>query len=285
MIGTSFDPIAVDEAGPPPEVNSRRKADVIALYAWRLGVTFEQLGTLPYSDKHDRHRPSLRRFATAAFRAAGVDENVPHKRTSETWRYLREALNELADRERFGFGTAPARDLLEQRAQWLPTVVELPGAVGDREVAIAVAFRDVAEGRPVTPLAPEPHRVRRVRPSELAPYASDEAPALVTSGCPPALAGSTAGPPRGWLEFARLDPVPGRSCRWCGAPAVVGTLNGWRCAQHWPVPGDPRGDWGWQMNWSPKRDAAACLLSRCYCGRCPHYDVTGQPVRSLRGGA
>jgi hypothetical protein len=285
------------------EANARRKAKAIAEFAWRLGISYDELGTLEYSDRHDRHKPTLRRFAAAAFRAAGVDENVPHSRTSDTWRYLRGELVELADRERFGFDPPPARDLLEQRGQWIaeawpavdpmhetqppplsleqrqrpprPPGLELEAGetIGDREVAVAVALADAFEARP-----------RRVRPSELAPYAAGDAPALVTSGCPPHVRDSTTDPPRGWLELAALGPLPGRSCRWCGAVAVVGTLNGWRCAQHWPWPGDPKGDWGWQLNWSPGPNVGACLASRCYCGRCAHYDVTGQPVRSLRGG-
>lgn len=279
------------------EANARRKAEVIALFAWRLGISYDELVTLEYSDRHDRHKPTLRRFAATAFKAAGVTENVPHSRTSDTWRYLRGELVELSDRERFGFDPPPARDLLEQRGQWIaeawpavdpmhesppdPLALEPGETIGDREVAVAVAFRDVAEGRPIEPYVPPS---RRVRPSELAPYAAGDAPALVTSGCPPHVRDSTTDPPRGWLELAKLPPLTGRSCRWCGAGAIVGTLNGWRCAQHWPWPGDPKGDWGWQLNWTPGPNVGACLASRCYCGRCAHYDVTGQPVRSLRGG-
>jgi hypothetical protein len=278
------------------EANARRKAEVIALFAWRLGISYDELVTLEYSDRHDRHKPTLRRFAATAFKAAGVTENVPHSRTSDTWQYLRGELVELADRERFGFDPPPARDLLEQRGQWIaeawpavdpmhetqplklpPGVIACGPAAGElppEDVATVVEFaRELEQRRP-----------RRVRPSELAPYAAGDAPALVTSGCPPHVRDSTTDPPRGWLELAQLGPLPGRSCRWCGAGAVVGTLNGWRCAQHWPWPGDPKGDWGWSLNWAPGPTVGACLASRCYCGRCAHYDVTGQPVRSLRGG-
>lgn len=252
------------------EANARRKAALIALYAWRLGITFDELGALEYSDKHDRHRPTLRRFAAAAFKAAGVDENVPHSRTSDTWRYLRVELDELADRERYGFDPPPARDLLEQRGDWIPAawpdVAGFPPDLTREQLAAA------------TPAA------RRIRPVDLVPYAADERPALVASGCPPLLKGSTIAPPRGWLELAELGPLePARSCRWCGAAAIIGTPNGWRCSGHWPVPGDPKGDWGWRLNWAPKPERGPCLRAVCYCGRCPHYDVTCQPLQSLRG--
>jgi hypothetical protein len=235
------------------EANARRKAKAIAAFAWRLGISYDELVTLEYSDRHDRHKPTLRRFAAAAFKAAGVDENVPHSRTSDTWRYLR---GELADRERFGFDPPSARDLLEQRGQWIaeawPAVDpmhETPSPAGEL-AAVVEAVADELDSREQPLVVTRP---RRVRPVELAPYAAGDAPALVTSGCPPHVRDSTTDPPRGWLELAKLGPLPGRSCRWCGAGAVVGTLNGWRCAQHWPWPGDPKGDWGWQLNWAPGR--------------------------------
>lgn len=109
----------------------------------------------------------------------------------------------------------------------------------------------------------------------------------MTAGSPPLLPGETIAPaPRGWDALAQLPPLQGRSCRWCGAPAIVGTLNGYRCADHPPVRGDARGDWGWGFNWAPTERTGRCLPSRCYCGRCPQYDPTGEPsglsVRELR---
>lgn len=295
-----YDPAADDEHGPDAEENARRKAKVIAAYAWRLGITFDELGALPYSDKHDRKRPTLRRFAAAAYRAAGVAENVPHSRTSDTWRHLREELEALAERAEFGAGDVPAGDLLDERTRWLPdrepdeipaeippplTAAQLAAATpvarqfGD--VARRVADRLDADERHAGPLLPPPPS-RRVRPVDLLPYA--EAPALVTSGARPVLPGEPAPPgrPRGWDALVALGPLdPPRPCRWCGEPAVVGTLNGWRCAEHPPVRGDVRGDWGWGLDWTPK-PGRSCPATGCWCGRCDRYDVKGEPLRSLR---
>lgn len=121
---------------------------------------------------------------------------------------------------------------------------------------------------------------RRARPLDLVAYATP--PALVTAGSPPLLPGEAipTGPPRGWAVLAAPGPLnPARPCRWCGAPAVVGTLNGWRCADHPPRRGDPRGDWGWGFNWAPNPAKPPCLAAACYCGRCPHYDPAGQALK------
>jgi hypothetical protein len=271
----AYDP---DEA----EENAKAKAAQIALYAYRLGIAFDDLGRLPYSDRTDRKAPTLRRFAAAAFQAAGIRANVPHSRTSDTWRYVRAQLADFAERERYGFDPPP-RDLLDERASWLPRPVETvplpdPGEPPDD-------MPDVIPGREAEAAEYERRRAavlppRRARPLDLVAY--DTPPALVTAGSPPLLPGEKirSGPPRGWHLLAALGPVqPERPCRWCKYPAIVGTLNGWRCWAHWPVRGDPRGDWGWNLNWAPNPGKPPCLAAVCYCGRCPHYDPAGQPLK------
>jgi hypothetical protein len=71
-------------------------------------------------------------------------------------------------------------------------------------------------------------------------------------------------PPRGWDVLAGLPPLPGRVCLICDAPAIVGTLDGYRCAAH-----PPR--WGQGLDWTPK--GRPCAGVRCYCGRCPTYRI------------
>jgi hypothetical protein len=269
----AYDP---DEA----QENAKAKAPHLALYAYRLGIAWQELGGLPYSDRTDRKAPTLRRFAAAAFRAAGITANVPHSRTSDTWDYVRTELAALEDRERYGFDP-PDRDLLDQRARWIARPVHTipipdPGEPPDDMPA------DIPAELPAR-VTPPP---RRARPLDLVVY--DTPPALVTAGSPPLLPGQTirAGPPRGWHELATLGPLnPARPCRWCGAPAIVGTLNGWRCSAHWPTRGDHRGDWGWNLNWAPNPAKPPCLAAACYCGRCPHYDPAGQALkRGARAG-
>lgn len=251
MTRPAYDP---DEA----QDNSRRKARLIAEYAYRCGITWEELGALPYSDKADRKRPTLRRFAAAAFDARGEQENVPHSRTSDTWRHVYDELTDLEDRERYGFPEpAHVRDLLDQRPDWVrPSLTVVPDQPPDE----------------IPAETPPP---RRPRPVDLAAY--DVPPALVTSGPPRLLRRPAPSPPRGWTQLATL-PRLDQPCRWCGRPAVVGTLNGWRCPAHPPTRGDPRGDWGWALDWTPHLPPV-CLISACYCGRCTHYDPAGHPVK------
>jgi hypothetical protein len=254
-----YDPDAAEE-------NSQRKAGPIASYAYRLGISWEDLGTLPYSDKEHRKAPTLRRFAAAAFTAAGVAENVPHSRTSDTWHHVREALAELEDREAYGYDPPP-RDLLDQHSDWIrPALTVVPDPPSD----------PVGKQEPTQVSAPP--RPPRPRPTDLVPY--DVPPALVTSGDRPGRRPAAADLPRGWADLAALGPLdPPRPCRWCGGDGVVGTLNGWRCPDHPPRQGDPRGDWGWALDWTPTPETT-CLASACYCGRCPHYDPAGPPMKS-----
>jgi hypothetical protein len=276
------------------DANSRHKADLIAEYLWRCGLTVADVAWLPYTD---RHGPSRARLARAAYRAVidpcpkRGDHSPPSSVGSDSWRHVLAALADLADRERYDFD-APPRDLLDERDEWLPTphlravqTVDLPdpGEPPEEppdeipaEMPPPMTAEQLARNTP-------PPRERRPRPLDLVPY--DTRPALVTAGSPPLLHGQTSGhgPPRGWHELAALGPLePERPCRWCGNPAIVGTLNGWRCWAHWPVRGDPRGDWGWNLNWAPNPGKPPCLAAACYCGRCPHYDPSGQ---SLKQGA
>jgi hypothetical protein len=300
----AYDP---DEA----EENARAKAGPIALYAYRLGITYPELDALPYSSR-DRSIPTRRRFATAALRAsadpADHDRNPPHSDTADSWDHVRRELAALEDRERYGFDPPP-RDLLHERARWLPRPVETvplpePGEPPDdmpadipladfdpEETAARLAEDDRLAERELPPplrseqLARTTPPARRARPLDLVAY--DSPPALVTAGSPPLLPGEKIlpGPPRGWHLLAALGPVqPERPCRWCGHPAIVGTLNGWRCWAHWPVRGDSRGDWGWNLNWAPNPGKPPCLPSVCYCGRCPHYDPGGNSARGVRAG-
>lgn len=290
-----FDPAEAEE-------NSRAKAVPIARHAWRLGLTFDDLARLPYSDKTDRSAPTLRRLATAAFRAspdpADRRRNPPHSRTSDTWRHVRAELADLEDRARYGHPDAVPRTLLDERDAWTPTAVrrpvvdvhlpdgppeEIPADIPPVDFDPAEAAARLAEADRLA----ERETARRPRPVDLAAYGPGDAPALVTSGARPRLPGdpTPGAAPRGWDTVTALPPLdPARPCRWCGAPAVIGTLNGWRCQSHPPVRGDPRGDWGWALNWQwvPGR---VCPPGACWCGRCTRYDPGGAPMRSLRPGA
>lgn len=302
----AYDP---DEA----EENSRRKAKVLARYAYRHGLTFMDLGDLPYAVKGDRKAPSLRRFAAAAYRDAGVTENVPHSRTAGTWTYLRAELADLEDRAAYGMPGAPTVDLLERRGDWVRQVVDLhlpePDGPADEIPADtpapdvgpapqdcaptptppvdfdpAEAAARLAEGDRLARQEAATRRPRRLTPASLAPYAHGDEPALITSGSRPVLPGDPPAPraPRGWDVVAALPPLdPAESCRWCGQPAVIGTLNGWRCPAHPPVRGDSRGDWGWAMNWAAA-PGRSCPPTVCWCGRHPHYTPASPSLPGMR---
>jgi hypothetical protein len=271
------------------DANSRHKADLIAEYLWRADLDVADVAWLPYSN---RHGPSRTRLARAAYRTVPDpcpkrgDHSPPSSLGSDSWRYVLDALTDLADRDRYGFPEpAPPRDLTDQRATWLRPAVETveipepgelppggtacgPSAPTPEDVEVVRQFAETLAAAPP----------RRSRPLDLVAY--DVAPALVTSGSPPAGHRPVhVGPPRGWDDLAALGPLdPPHPCRWCGREAIVGTLNGWRCAAHWPRRGDPRGDWGWSLNWAPD-PGRVCLAAACYCGRCPHYDPSGAGLK------
>ena len=130
------------------------------------------------------------------------------------------------------------------------------------------------------------------------------------------MSGRQAGP-KGWALRAALGPLTGRwtgqECTvspGCTALAVVGTPDGWRCADHPPLPGPPgKAGWGSALDWTPhprsgSRDAqvlaAVCAIrhepvprfsmlgcpegpGRCGCGRCDNYSV--KPIGGSAMGA
>lgn len=64
---------------------------------------------------------------------------------------------------------------------------------------------------------------------------------------------------------ATLPPLqPERACRGCGAPAVIGTPDGWRCPACPP-------EWGSRLKWGRRAEGTWCAPRRCYCGLCPGY--------------
>lgn len=68
-----------------------------------------------------------------------------------------------------------------------------------------------------------------------------------------------------WEQYAAgLEPLEGRECVVCLAPAVLGTIDGFRCAGHPPA-------WGRSLSWGSRPAGSYCTLTRCYCGRCAHY--------------
>lgn len=77
-------------------------------------------------------------------------------------------------------------------------------------------------------------------------------------------------PPPGWAAVAALPPLEWATCALlgCHAPAVVGTPEGWRCADHPP-------EWGATLDWSRKvpADGVCACIARCYCGRSRRYGL------------
>jgi hypothetical protein len=69
--------------------------------------------------------------------------------------------------------------------------------------------------------------------------------------------------PKGWLELAALGPRKTGVCYACRKPALVGTFDRLRCAEHPPQ----AGEWGVTMDWTPN-PSASCAPNRCTCGRC-----------------
>jgi len=85
--------------------------------------------------------------------------------------------------------------------------------------------------------------------------------------------------PRGWGALAALGPLPDRICSFCGAPAIVGTLDGWRCQDCPPL--ERRRGWGWALDWTPA-PGRSCPPGTCWCGRCGHYVVAAPLLPGMR---
>lgn len=69
--------------------------------------------------------------------------------------------------------------------------------------------------------------------------------------------------PPGWAErTAALPPLAGKTCLHCDQPAVLRTLDVYRCPGHPPV----GQEWGSRLNWR-RNPNATCLRGRnCLCG-------------------
>lgn len=117
--------------------------------------------------------------------------------------------------------------------------------------------------------------------TERARWGQDDAEAVDTTDAPqaPALLEHDGTAPRGWDELVALGPLTGFDrpprCAVCRTtPAIVGLVDGWRCAAHPPR----AGEWGHLLDMTP-RAQRGCTTVRCYCGRCSTYAPLG-PVKA-----
>jgi hypothetical protein len=118
--------------------------------------------------------------------------------------------------------------------------------------------------------APTPRDLLGERARWLAPTTPDGAPDEIPAAIPG---------PRGWGALAALGPLPDRVCSFCGRPAIVGTLDGWRCAGCPPL--EARRGWGWALDWTPA-PGRSCPPGTCWCGRHPHYVVAAPVLPGMR---
>jgi hypothetical protein len=268
------------EVKPPTEAteaeNREAKAKLIARYAWRLGLTGDDLRQLPYSGTER----CLTRLARAAYRAsdkpADHDRNPPHSARSRTWRLVEKKLQKAAENRAAGKAT-PDQDLLHMRLAWLPDDADPWKQDPPPEESPCPAPAPTAGTSltaPSSPAATSPGPSTSKGP----PGSSPTSP----SACAPLSL------PRGWAELAALPPLETGTClHHPDRRPVVVTPDGGRCAdcppQHAEIPTHfkPSKDqaaqdlveyrgvadgWGITLNWTPRH----CNLPlRCYCGRHP----------------
>lgn len=275
------------------EVAQRRavKAHTLALFAWRHGLTGQDLFALTEKQRQ------------AMARAASVN---PPSHGSPTWGMVFARLQGMA--EHADDPRAPARDLVGEGHWWKvpepvawPDAAPIPAPANDREpadplhsapqidreppvgapselVAAALASWDPAP----PPDALTPDEPERSDLGEL-PTTQSVPPVLVTPPTPSVeleLEPPAAPPPP--VEYRAPDPIPAdappgwdqlvaascadplpAACRACTAQAIVNTPDGFACQAHPPT-------WGRSLNWAPN-PARSCPPARCYCGRCDSY--------------
>lgn len=112
--------------------NRETKARPLARYLWRLGLTVDDVRRLPYASR-DRTVPTMKAFARAAYREAGVDLREPSSPASETWDLVAAKLVVMAGWE-FAGRPVPERDLRHMAHRWWrPTELGSEGATSNSE--------------------------------------------------------------------------------------------------------------------------------------------------------
>ena len=160
--------------------NRQRKASAIARALWRRGMTVEDLFRLPQASR-DRTVPTMRRFARTAYDEAGVQEAEPHGPGSPTWRLTDLLLTKMARYagDHPDSPDVPARDLLDDRANWLP---EAPCATTTPDPSPALVDAD-------TTSMPTTSEADASTPSDPSPVS--EPPTVPHGSATPALAAGT----------------------------------------------------------------------------------------------
>ena len=150
------------------DANRQRKAQPIARALWRRGMTVEHLFLLPAASR-DRTVPTMNRFARTAYAEAGVEEAEPHGPGSPTWRLVDILLTKMA---RYAGGhpdspDVPARDLLDDRPNWLPeatcptTTTPDPSLAPEAAVTSLMSTTSAADASPTsTPSRESPSGIR-----------------------------------------------------------------------------------------------------------------------------
>ena len=104
--------------------NRETKARPLARYLWRLGLTVDDVRRLPYASR-DRKVPTMKAFARAAYREAGVELREPSSPASETWDLVAAKLSVMAGWEAAG-RPVPERDLRHLADRWWRPATETP---------------------------------------------------------------------------------------------------------------------------------------------------------------
>lgn len=259
---------------PDPVVESRNrqaKAKALARWCWRHGVDGADIAAAG-KDRLDRW-------------ARSADVHPPRGGgDGDTWTATRMDLLSYAE----WAGRNPSdprteRPHLDEHHAW--TTTPLPDL---RRVARACRTRpeepcpspspSPPPRRPAAPAAGTP-ATRAASARSSAPTTGTGSPAPSGSGTAPAVVPRSKWP-KGWEHLENLEPVPDADCFKCGAPAVIGTLDGWRCAGHppvgreWgarrPLPAASPAPWHGGIDWTPHPQRPPCGRT-CLCGRCPHY--------------
>lgn len=112
--------------------NREAKARPLARYLWRLGLTVDDVRRLPYASR-DRKVPTMKAFARAAYREAGVELREPSSPASETWDLVAAKLAVMAGWEAAG-RPVPERDLRHLADRWWrPTELGSDGATSNSQ--------------------------------------------------------------------------------------------------------------------------------------------------------
>ncbi|HET9656674.1 MAG TPA: hypothetical protein VFP72_15065, partial [Kineosporiaceae bacterium] len=295
-----------DVDGPEPDPDdpqTRRdlKASLIARYAWRLGMTADQLDALfwalPYASKsRNRNELTMTRFARDAYEADGQPKgevNEPSSPDSKSWVM---AVQKLAAMESAvaagnpGGWPIPEQDLTWQSGTWLPPDGVAVGERGeDAPPPPSPAGSDRDHAEPVGVEGGEatyhPAGTTTAAPADSEPWWASLTSEELAAQLPP-----------GWVELAALGPLDEGECiHHPGVRPIVITRDGGRCASCPPMPDEftepadigrdeygqritiqaTRSGWGARrtpnvpggptsVSWHPR----LCVHpARCYCGR------------------